>query len=174
MTGRFQISPTLFREATRRDEAELTRIAQQTIAACYRRFLGVKKVVDFLECGAINEYVVENLEKNYCPILMLDRLPVGFAVCLDNIIDLIIIDYRYHRRRFGTQLLAHCESELFQAYPAIASRCFEQNEQANRFFRKNSWTETLTYRNKQIGIRTILYQKLWSNTTKDLAATQGY
>jgi len=159
-----QINPTYFREAKRGDEAVLTLLAQQTIATCYRRFLGVKKVVEFLECGSINEYVVENLEKNYCPILLLDRLPVGFAVCRDNTIDLIIVDYRYHRRGFGTQLLAHCESELFGAYPAIALSCFARNEHANRFFRKHGWTQTLAYRDKQIGVRTILYQKLWRNT----------
>jgi len=126
--------------------------------------LGVKKVVEFLECRSINEYVAENLEKNYCPILMLDRQPVGFAVCLDNTIDFIVVDYRYHRRGFGTQLLAHCESELFGAYPAIALRCFARNEQANRFFQKHGWIQTLAYRDKQIGVRTILYQKLWSGT----------
>ena len=164
MTGRFQTNPTLFREATRGDAAALALIAQRTIATCYRQFLGVKKVVEFLECGVFSEYVVENLEKNYCPILLLDRLPVGFAVCLENIIDLIIIDYRYHRRGFGTQLLAHCESELFGAYPAIALRCFARNEHANRFFRKHGWIQTLAYRDKQISVRTILYQKLWSDT----------
>ena len=164
MTGRLQTNPTLFREATRGDAAALALIAQRTIATCYRQFLGVKKVVEFLECGVVSEYVVENLEKNYCPILLLDRLPVGFAVCLENIIDLIIIDYRYHRRELGTQLLTHCESEMFQAYPAFTLQCFEKNEQANRFFLENGWIETLTYRNKQIGIRTILYQKLWSDT----------
>jgi len=107
---------------------------------------------------------VENLEKNYCPILLLDRLPVGFAVCRDNTIDLIVVDYRHQRCGFGTQLLTHCESELFGAYPAIALRCFARNEQANRFFQKNGWIQTLAYRDKQIGVRTILYQKLWSGS----------
>ena len=144
MTGRFQIGPTLFREATQQDEGALTLIAEQTIAT----------------------YVVENLDRHYCPILLTEQLPVGFAICRDNTIDLIVVDYRYHRSGFGTQLLVHCETEMFGAYPAIALHCFEHNEQANRFFRKNGWIETLRYRNKHSGVRTILYQKQRSDTKK--------
>lgn len=161
MTGRFHIKPTLFRDATREDRAALTLIAQKTIGACYRGFLGVEKLVEFLDSGAINEYVAQNLEKNYCPVQMLDREPVGFAICRDNIIDWFIVDYRYHQRGIGTQLLAHCESEMFQAYPEITVSCFEQYEPANRFFTKHGWTEVLTHRDQQLGVRTILYQKLW-------------
>jgi ribosomal protein S18 acetylase RimI-like enzyme len=164
MTGRFHIKPTFFRDATRQDGAALTLIAQKTIGACYRSFLGVEKLVEFLESGAINEYVAQNLEKNYCPIQMLDREPIGFAICRDNIIDWFIVDYRYHQRGIGAQLLAHCESEMFQAYPEITVSCFEQYEPANRFFIKHGWTEVLTRSDKQLGVRTILYQKLWRSS----------
>lgn len=137
MTGRLHVVPTYFREATRADEAALTLIAHHTIAA----------------------YVVENLEQNYCPMLLRDERPVGFAVCRENTIDLIVVDYAYHRCGFGTRLLAHCEKELLAFYPAIGLQCFEHNEQANRFFRKHGWMETLTFRDRH-GVRTILYQKL--------------
>jgi ribosomal protein S18 acetylase RimI-like enzyme len=122
MTGRLLTKPTFFREATRGDEAVLTPIAQRTIATCYHRFFGIHKVIDVLEYGALDEYVLENLGRNYCPILLLDGLPVGFAVCVDITIDLIVIDYHYHRLGLGTQLLAHCEAEMFQAYPELRSR----------------------------------------------------
>jgi len=166
MTGRYQTKPTLFREATSDDEAALTLIAERTIAICYRRFLNAAKVDALLEGGAINEYLVDNLEENYSPILLLGQLPVGFAVCQHNTIGLILIDYRYQGGGLGTKLLAHCEAEMFQAYPAIALQCFEQDEQANQFFLKNGWLATLTRRDKQIGARTTLYQKLWSDTKK--------
>lgn len=138
MTGRLHVAPTLFREATPRDVTALSRIAHQTIA----------------------EYVIENLETNYCPVLLRGSEPAGFAVCRDNTIDLIVIDYRLHRCGFGTRLLTHCEAELFGAYPAIGLQCFEHNEQANQFFRKNGWIATLAFRHRQAGVRMILYQKL--------------
>ncbi len=143
MTGRLHVAPTYFREATRADEAALTLIAHHTIA----------------------EYVVENLEQNYCPMLLRADRPVGFAVCRENTIDLIVIDYAHHRCGFGTRLLEHCEAELLAAYPAIGLQCLEHNEQANRFFRKHGWIETLTYRNRR-GARTILYQKLRDHEQK--------
>jgi len=166
MTGRFHIKPTFFREAARKDGAALTLIAQKTIGACYRNFLGVEKLVEVLESGAINEYIMENLGNSYCPIQLLDREPIGFAICRENIIDWFIVDYRYHRRGIGAQLLAHCESEMFQAYPELALSCFEKYEPANRFFRKHGWTEVMTHRDEQIDLRTILYQKLWRDTKK--------
>jgi ribosomal protein S18 acetylase RimI-like enzyme len=166
MTGRFNTRPTLFSEAAHGDEAVLTPIVQRTIATCFHPFLGVDKTIAVLDYDSVSGYIVENLGQNYCPILLLDGEPVGFAVCKDVTIDLIIIDYQYHRLGLGTKLLAHCESEMFQAYPAISLQCFEPNEQANRFFQKHGWTETLTYNDKQTGARTIVYQKLWNDGKK--------
>lgn len=159
MTGRFQIKPTLFRAATRDDEATLTLIAQKTISACYRRFLGVDKVVELVESNAINRYVAANLSRHYCAVQMIERDTVGFAICQDNVIGMLMIDYRYHQRGLGTQLLAHCEAHMFETHAALGLRCFEQNEPANRFFVKHGWLETLTHHDKLIGARTIVYQK---------------
>ena len=172
MTGRFQIKPTLFREATREDGAALTLIAQKTISACYRRFLGVDKIVELVESGAINQYIVANLKRHYCPVQLIEREPVGFAVCQENVIGMLMIDYRYHRRGLGTQLLAHCEAEMFQAYSALGLRCFEQNDVAKQFFHKHGWRETLTHHDKLIGARTIVYQKTWSDAKKKPATQQ--
>lgn len=170
MTGRFQTNLTLFREATRGDEAALTPIAQRTIATCYHPFMGVSNVVEALEYEAINDYVLDNLSNNYCPILLLDQQPVGFAVCREITIDLIVIDYSYHGLGLGTQLLAHCEAEMFQAYPAIAAQCFEPDVPANRFFLKNGWTESLTYYDKKIDVKTIVFQKMWRGAKRQAAS----
>ena len=142
MTGRYLVAPTYFREATRADEPALTLIAQQTIAA----------------------YVIENLEHNYCPMLLREQKPLGFAICRDSVIELIVVDYRYHRLGFGAKLLAHCEAEMFAAYPMLALQCLESNEQGNGFFRKHGWMETMTWRDPHSGERTILYQKLRGDT----------
>lgn len=169
MTGRFHIKPTYFRDATREDGAALTLIAQKTIGACYRSILGVEKLVEFLESGAINEYIARNVERNYCPIQLLDRQPIGFAICRENIIEWFMVDYRYHQRGIGSQLLAHCESELFGAYPEIALTCFEQYEPATRFFRKHGWSEVLTHHDSQMNLGTILYQKLLGERKKNFS-----
>lgn len=161
MTGRFYTEPAFFREATQDDETMLSRMAKRTIATCYHHFLGPHKVIEVLQKGAIDEYLADSIIEDYCPILLLDGNPVGFAICRDINIDLIVIDYQHQRLGLGTQLLAQCEAELFQVYPAIAVQCFEPNEPANRFFRKNGWTETLTYRDEKIGIGTIVYQKYY-------------
>jgi len=166
MTGRFHIKPTYFRDATREDGAALTLIAQRTIGACYRSILGVEKLVEFLESGAIKAHITASLERNYCPIQMLDREPIGFAICRENLIDWFIVDHRYHQRGIGSQLLRHCESEVFQAYPEIALTSIEQFEPANRFFRKHGWKEVLTHHDSQLNVGTILYQKLWSDRKK--------
>ncbi len=159
MTGRLLVKPTLFRDATREDEALLTLLAQKTISACYRRFLGIDKVVELMESGAINEYIVANLGKRYCPIQLVENEAVGFAVCQENIIDMLIVDYRYHQRGLGKQLLAHCEAHMFKDHAELGAQCFDQDEAANKLFSKRGWKKTLAHYDKKLDARTILYQK---------------
>jgi hypothetical protein len=46
---------------------------------------------------------------------------------------------------------------MFQAYPAIALQCLEQNEQANRFFLKDRFANRyLPLRGKQKGPRGVI------------------
>lgn len=170
MTGRFLVKPTLFRNATREDEALLTLLAQKTISACYRRFLGIDKIVELMESGAINQYVAANLEKQYCPIQFVEKEPVGFAVCQANVIDVLIVDYRYHQRGLGKQLLAHCEARMFKDHAELGARCFERDEAANKLFVKHGWKETLTHHDKHLDARVILYQKTRNGPRRKRAA----
>lgn len=125
------------RSAIAADLEKLQAIARHTIDAGYRAFIDDEEVDWFLS-GPSDEYLCRNIE--HATVMTVDDDLVGLAVCKANVIDLLIIDHGSHRRGFGTALLAHCESDLFQRYDEITLESFEGNGNANRFYRKNGWT----------------------------------
>lgn len=94
---------------------------------------------------------------NDCFILLLGESIVGFSVCKKNLIDLMMIDCNYHRKGLGTTLLRYMETELFKDYDELELESFENNHQANEFYRHNDWVESS--RIQDSGIHKILFRK---------------
>ena len=96
------------------DVEVLIDLSRTTISASYRPFLGDEAVDAFLGSGAVERYVTENLSA--CSVLEPDGQVVGYAVCRDNLVDLMMVDHAFHRQGLGTQLLRHVEERLGQRY----------------------------------------------------------
>jgi GNAT superfamily N-acetyltransferase len=148
---------TLIRQAGPSDVAALVRLSRRTISASYRPFLGDQAVDAFLGGGAVDQYVRENIAR--CWVLLGDGAVVGYAVCRDNLIDLLMIDHAVHRRGLGSVLLKHVEGALLPRYGELRLESFEGNEQANDFYRKNGWLEAGRRMDADTGAAKIEFRK---------------
>jgi len=128
-----------FRAATEDDLDMMQAIARHTIDVNYRAFID-DDTVDWFISGPSDDYLSKHVDD--ATLVTVDGIIVGFAVCKDNAIDLIVIDDASHRRGFGSALLSHCESSLFERYDAIELESFEGNSKANGLYRKHGWMRT--------------------------------
>jgi ribosomal protein S18 acetylase RimI-like enzyme len=149
---------TCVRAALASDTIALIELSRKTISASYRPFLGDQAVDGFLDSGAADRYVQENL--NCCRVLVRDGRIVGYAVCKANMIDLLMIDQACHRQGLGTELLRQVEEILGRRYHELTLESFEVNDPANAFYRKNGWQEVSRYFDESSRVRKIVFQKL--------------
>ncbi len=145
------------RNARESDIEALDALAKRTIQADYGGFLGEEAVEEYVASGAVAGYMRECLAS--CSVMVQDGTVIGLSVREDNLIDLMMIDHVYHRQGFGTELLAHCEGRLFKEYDEISLESFEENEKANRFYRKNGWVEVKRFWEEETGLRKVLFSK---------------
>ena len=156
MTAAGSQSP-LIREALASDIDTLTDLSRRTISASYRSFLGDKAVEAFLGNGVADRFVTESIRR--CLVIVRDGQLVGYAVCRDNLIDLMMIDHNFHRRGLGTDLLRCVEERLGQRYAELKLESFAANQPANTFYRKNGWLEVGQYFDKDSGVDKAIFQK---------------
>src|SRR5262249_49231449 len=148
---------TLIRKALESDIIVLLDLSRRTISASYRSFLGDEAVDGFLGSGAADRYVQENIAD--CWVIVRDGQIVGYAVCRDNLIDLMMIDHDFQRHRLGTELLHHVEEMLATSYDELRLESFEANQPANAFYHKNGWQEVRRYFDESSGVNKIVFQK---------------
>jgi ribosomal protein S18 acetylase RimI-like enzyme len=148
---------TLIRTASAADLEALIALTHRTINASYRPFLGDEPVDAFLGSGAADRYIAQNLGR--CLVLLRNGAIVGYSVCRDHIIDLMMIDHAVHRQGLGTELLRHVEQTLLQSHEALQLESFEDNENANAFYRKNGWREVSRHLDDDLGVRKIMFRK---------------
>ena len=132
-------------------------IARHTIDTNYRAFLGEEGVDWFIGSGASDEYLRDNLDD--CWVLLEQNEIIGFSVCRDAIIDLMMISTEQHRRGFGTTLLGHCERLLFRKEREITLESFEGNEKANGFYRHNGWQQVDRLFDETSGVYKLIFTK---------------
>ncbi len=147
----------VLRKALLSDLGVLVSLSRRTINAIYRSFLGDVAVDAFLESGAADRYIEENIGR--CSVVVVDAEVVGYAVSRDNMIDLLMIDQAVHRRGFGSVLLAHVEATLFQKYDEATLESFEGNRTANAFYRRNGWLEVGKHFDMASGVNKITFHK---------------
>src|SRR5262249_1124828 len=125
---------TLVRRAVPSDVGPLIALSRRTISACYRPFLGDEAVDAFIGSGAADRYVEENIGR--CSVLLHGGEIAGYAVCRENLIDLMMVDATAHRRGLGSELLRRIEEALLHRYDGLWLESFEANRPANAFYRK--------------------------------------
>jgi len=145
------------RKASPADVETLIALSRSTIRASYRPFLGDEAVEAFVGSGAADQYVTDHIEQS--TVIVADGAIVGYAVCKGNVIDLMMIDQRLHRRGFGTKLLQHCEAALFRHYRELTLESFVDNDHANNFYLKNGWENVEQYFDRHSGVDKLVFRK---------------
>jgi len=125
------------RNASTHDLAKIQAIARRTIDACYRSFLGDEGVDWFINSGASDQYLSDNLDD--CRVLEVEGGIIGFSVAKGELIDLMMVDCGAHRHGYGSKLLADCERRLFSLHDELRLESYEGNERANTFYGKHGW-----------------------------------
>lgn len=145
-----------FRSASEADLGRVQEIARDTIDVSYRSFIDDDRV-DWLVSGPSDEYLRECNDD--ITLVTEDESIVGFAVCKQDLIDLIVVDHASHGRGYGSALLAHCELEMFERYKVIRLESFEGNARANRFYRKYGWERVRIRADSMSGSNKWVFEK---------------
>ena len=151
------VMETIFQHSQTSDLEIIQAIAKKTIDQSYRYFLGDQVVDNYLNSGRLDKYLSNNIDNTW--VLSIDHTIVGFAICIDNVIDFMMVDVDYHRQGLGTKLLQHCESYLFKKHQIIALESFEENTKATKFYQANNWEITEKYRDPKANAIKIIFRK---------------
>lgn len=150
-----------FRKAVQKDLELLQSLAKEVIDANYRPFLGDSGVEQFIHSGASDSYVKAHIDD--CDVICEDGQIAGFAVCEEELIDLVMISEDARRQGLGSMLLQHCESRLFREFDEIHLESFEGNSQANDFYHKNRWQLTRCVADPESGVNKFVFTKRLNN-----------
>ena len=145
------------REATAVDIKPLVMISRKTISDNYSSFLGDRAVSAYIESGAVDQYVADNIQR--CIVIVEDGEALGYSITKKNLIDLMMVDTDHHRRGLGTSLLRHVEDMLFDMYENLMLESFKDNVKANAFYRKCGWVEVRTFTDDQSRMEKIEFRK---------------
>jgi ribosomal protein S18 acetylase RimI-like enzyme len=149
------------RKAQKKDIKALQALSKRVIKQDFRIFLNHRVIDQFIVEGAVDAYVIDKRPQSTV-ITLNDRI-IGYAVCQKALIDLMMIDQGFQRRGFGSILLFHCETTMFETYEVITLESFADNRKANRFYLKNKWTETGRFHDAISGADKITFEKYRTN-----------
>ena len=148
---------TIFGHADPSELKNIQALARKTVDQSYRYFLGDEIVELYLSSGRLEEYLRLNIHSTWC-LYQHDAL-LGFSICIDNVIDFMMVDFNNHRQGLGTKLLQHSEDLLFKNYDVIALESYEKNTKANLFFESKKWIPTEKYKDHKAHAMKIIFRK---------------
>ncbi len=126
-----------FRKALNSDFDAVITLSKETIDKSYRYWLGDRIVNQYLATDSLDRHIKNNIENVW--LASDDNEIIGFAICIENIIEFMLVGYNYQRKGYGSQILEFCENMLLQKYETIALESFEKNTNANAFYNSNEW-----------------------------------
>lgn len=148
---------TTFKHTDVSDLKRIQKIAKKTIDQSYRYFLDDAVVDHYLNSDHLETYLDSNIHNTWA--LYQDNNILGFSVCIDNVIDFMMVDADYHRHGFGTKLLQCCEDLLFENHQVIALENFEKNTKSSKFYETNNWEKIAKYKDSKYNEMKHIFRK---------------
>ena len=146
-----------FRKASNSDLNTLLAISKQTIDKSYRYWLDNEDVNQYLSSNSLDKYLKNNIDFTWVAII--DDEIVGFAICIENVIDFMLVGYKFQRNGYGSQILNFCEIMLMQTYDTIALESFEKNTKATAFYSLNKWEIVNKYMDAKSNSTKLIFSK---------------
>jgi len=134
---------TTFKRTDASDLECIQMIARKTVDHSYRYFLGDEIVDHYLNSGHLEAHLSNHINNTWA--LYKGNNILGFSICIDNVIDFMMVDADYHRQGLGTKLLQCCEDLLFENHQVIALESYEKNYKACEFYEANNWRKVAKY-----------------------------
>jgi len=152
------MSKVEIRKALSHELKTVQNLARHTIDKSYRSFLGDEGVDAFINSGESDKVVASNFER--CYVLTDDENVRAYCIYSDDLIDIMMVDYEYHRQGFGTQLLSYVETQLFcLGHATIRLETFKGNQLAIKFYLKNDWTIVREEADEEYGFVRVFFEK---------------
>jgi GNAT superfamily N-acetyltransferase len=128
------------RKAAAAELPEIQAIAREVIAARYPAFLGADMVQDYLDSGQADQEFVTHQDSLF--VLMEGTRIMGFAICFDDFVHVMMVRLDAQRGGYGSFLLNWCEATIKErSHHTARLETFTSNSQAIGFYRKNAWVE---------------------------------
>jgi RimJ/RimL family protein N-acetyltransferase len=125
------------RKAENHDVGILVSMARRVADTYNREFLGDEVIDEFINSGACDKEVLDNLEKMYV-LLYEDRI-IGYCVLHDNWVKAFLIDIEYHGTGAAKYFLTELTQKMSGQYESLHLECFEPNARAIAFYEKFGW-----------------------------------
>lgn len=145
------------RKAREEDIETLQEIARRVIRNNYTSFLGQDNVSQFIDSGLSDKEIVEGVP--YCHIMQQGDTIVGFAVVMDDLLYLIMVDVPFQHTGYGAALLAYVEREMFVHHSVLKLQTFAGNTDNIRFYEKHGWTVAREEVVKEMGMVMLHMEK---------------
>lgn len=146
------------RKATHKDYTYILAMTKNTVDRCYRDWLGYEVVEKCLATNKLDLYIGKYLEHTW--LLQKNTKTVAFTICVENMIDFLLVDVNYQKLGIGTELLKISEDMLFEDYSTISLESFKFNTKANSFLSINGWCSINEYMDPSMNTyKTIFIKK---------------
>ncbi len=127
----------MFRKAAPQDADTLKEIARRVIRHNYVPFLGAEATNAFIDSGMSDQEIDDGLDR--CTVMLSDCQIIGFAIAMDDLLHLIMVDVPFQGKGYGGQLLAHTENEMFGHHKTIRLHSFQENVDSVQFYLAKGW-----------------------------------
>ena len=98
-------------------------MTKTTVDRCYRDWLGNEVIEKYLASNKLDLYIDKYLEHTW--ILQKNVKSVAYTICVENMIEFMLVDVDYQRLGIGTELLKISEDMLFDNYSTISLESFK-------------------------------------------------
>lgn len=133
-------------------------MTKTTVDRCYRDWLGNEVIEKYLASNKLDLYIDKYLEHTW--ILQKNVKSVAYTICVENMIEFMLVDVDYQRLGIGTELLKISEDMLFDNYSTISLESFKYNIKANSFLSINGWNSINEYMDPSMNTyKTIFIKK---------------
>jgi|TARA_Y100001960_G_C14348532_1_gene668353 ribosomal protein S18 acetylase RimI-like enzyme len=151
------VTEVIIRKANVADLKALQEIAKRTIRRSYNAFNKSKSMDSYISKGMTDKEIAKNLK--YCDLMEISGKIIGFAISIGSYVNLLMIDYSFHKLGYGKQLLNYIESKLKKLRPTAHLETYEGNDYALNFYKKNNWKIIKSENDNNTGLKRIHLEK---------------
>jgi len=154
---------TSIRLASPKDLGVIIAMTKNTVDKCYREWMGDEALDKCLKSDKLDNYLRKYLSDTW--LLICNSKIVGYSICVENMIDFMLIDVNLQGHGLGTKLLTICEDMLFDSYSTISLENFKFNSKANTFLNANGWDPVNQYLDSRLNTHKLIFIKKSAITT---------